>query len=119
MAVFDAVLDTLTEGVLGPLAVAGIAASLLASPRSRRTLRRWAVRGAAATMVAADLASRRARAASTGTGGVARQLGYRVVQAASEVREEWEDFLAEARTLRDTQKGNEIPVPHAGGEGEL
>jgi hypothetical protein len=69
--------------------------------------------------VAADLATRRARAASNGTGGVARQLGHRVVQAASEVREEWEDFLAEARTLRESHKGNEIPIPHDCGDGEL
>jgi hypothetical protein len=96
--------DTVGEVVgaswLGSLVLGGVIIGVAASPEMRQRLRKWGVQGIAAAMAAGDMAAKRMRNAGDGTSGVANQLGQRIVQAVSELHEEWQDFLAEARTAK-------------------
>jgi uncharacterized protein DUF5132 len=44
------------------------------------------------------------RITTNGTGGLAVQIGHRLKEAAAEVREDWEDFVAEARAERERRQ---------------
>lgn len=91
--------ETLGASWLGPVLLGG-AVVAAASPEVRSRLRKWSVQGIAAAMAAGEVAAKRMRTAGNGTSGMASQLGQRIVQAASELREEWEDFLAEAQSVK-------------------
>ena len=86
--------------MLGPLVVGGVVVSMIASPELRKRARKLGVQGIAAVMAASDFANRELRGATNGTGGMASQISNRVRQAAAEVREEWQDFVAEARSAQ-------------------
>jgi hypothetical protein len=92
--------ETLGASWLGPIVLGGVVVAVV-SPEVRSRLRRWGVQGIAAAMAAGDMAAKQMKTAGNGTGGMANQLGQRIVQAASELREEWEDFLAEAQTVKN------------------
>ncbi|SRR5579871_3841044 len=94
--------ETLGGAVLAPLVVGGVVVSAAVSPAFRKRLRRLGVRGVAAALATREMAMRNFRGAGDGAAGVVTQLGQRVVQAAAEAREEWDDFVAEARTRRTT-----------------
>jgi len=96
----DTVAETLGGAVIAPIVIGGVIVSLAASPELRRRARRWGVEGMAAAIAATDLATGRAKMAGSDAGGVVGQLGQRLVQAAAEAREEWDDFMAEARAVR-------------------
>ena len=99
MAIWD-VLDVFGESILGPVVVGGVVVSMIASPELRKRARKLGVQGIAAVMAASDFANRELRGATNGTGGMASQISNRVRQAAAEVREEWQDFVAEARSAQ-------------------
>ena len=86
--------------MLGPLVVGGVVVSMIASPELRKRARKLGVQGIAAVMAASEFANRELRGATNGTGGMASQISNRVRQAAAEVREEWQDFVAEARAAQ-------------------
>ena len=92
--------ETLGASWLGPLVVGGVVIAAV-SPEARNRLRKWSVQGIAAALAAGDAVAKRMRTAGDGTSGMASQLGQRIVQAASELREEWQDFLAEAQTVKN------------------
>ena len=92
--------ETLGASWLGPLVVGGVVIAAV-SPVARNRLRKWSVQGIAAALAAGDTVAKRMRTAGDGTSGMASQLGQRIVQAASELREEWQDFLAEAQTVKN------------------
>jgi hypothetical protein len=94
--------ETLGGSVLVPLLVGGVVVATAVSPAFRKRLRRLGVRGVAAAMATREMAMRNVRGAGDGAAGVVTQLGQRVMQAAAEAREEWDDFVAEARALRTT-----------------
>ncbi|GEM_PF-2927003 len=93
--------ETLGETALGPLLVGGAIVSIVAVPDVRKRLRRWSVQGAAAALAAAELASRQMRVTGEGTQGVMSQVGRRVRRAAADIREEWDDFVAEVQAARE------------------
>ena len=99
MAIWD-VLDVFGESILGPVVVGGVVVSMIASPELRKRARKLGVQGIAAVMAASEFANRELRGATNGTGGMASQISSRVRQAAAEVREEWQDFVAEARSAQ-------------------
>lgn len=99
-AVGEAFGETLGASWLGPIVLGGVVVATI-SPEVRTRLRKWTVQGIAAAMAAGDTVAKRMRTAGDGTSGMANQLGQRIVQAASELREEWEDFLAEAHTVKN------------------
>jgi hypothetical protein len=99
MAIWDA-LDVFGESMLGPVVVGGVVVSMIASPELRKRARKLGVQGIAAVMAASEFATRELRGATNGTGGMASQISNRVRQAAAEVREEWQDFVAEARSAQ-------------------
>jgi hypothetical protein len=99
MAIWD-VLDVFGESILGPVVVGGVVVSMIASPELRKRARKLGVQGIAAVMAASEFANRELRGATNGTGGMASQISNRVRQAAAEVREEWQDFIAEARSAQ-------------------
>ncbi len=99
-AVGETLGETLGASWLGPVFLGGVIIAVV-SPEVRNRLRTWGVQGIAAAMAAGDMASKRMKNAGDGTSGMATQLGQRIVQAASELREEWEDFLAEAQTVKN------------------
>jgi hypothetical protein len=99
-AVGEALGDTLGASWLGPVVLGGVIVAVV-SPEVRGRLRTWGVQGIAAAMAAGDVAAKRMRNTGNGTSGMVNQLGQRIVQAASELREEWEDFLAEAQTVKN------------------
>lgn len=92
--------ETLGVSWLGPIILGGVVVAVV-SPEVRSRLRRWGVQGIAAAMAATEVAANRMKSAGNGTSGMAAQFRQRIVQAASELREEWEDFLAEAQTVKD------------------
>jgi hypothetical protein len=92
--------ETLGVSWLGPIILGGVVVAVV-SPEARSRLRRWGVQGIAAAMAAREVAANRMKSAGNGTSGMATQFGQRILQAASELREEWEDFLAEAHTVKD------------------
>jgi hypothetical protein len=98
-AVGEALGETLGASWLGPVVLGGVIVAVV-SPEVRSRLRTWGVQGIAAAMAAGDVAAKRMRNTGNGTSGMVNQLGQRIVQAASELREEWEDFLAEAQTVK-------------------
>lgn len=112
--------ETLTETALGPLVVGGAIVSIVAVPEVRRRVRRWGVRGLAAALAAADLANRQVRVTGGDTQSAVGQIGRRVRQAAEEIREEWEDFVAEVQAARErrTAGAGEPHAPQGAGEGE-
>ncbi len=112
-AVGEAFGETLGASWLGPIVLGGVVIATV-SPEVRNRLRKWSVQGIAAAMAAGDTVAKRMRTAGDGTSGMASQLGQRIVQAASELREEWEDFLAEAHTV----KNRIVRVSNNGGERE-
>jgi hypothetical protein len=99
--------ETLGASWLGPVILGGVIIAA-ASPEVRRRLRTWGVQGIAAAMAAGEVAAKGMRNTGNGTSGMANQLGQRIVQAAAELREEWEDFLADAQTIksRTTRSSN-------------
>jgi hypothetical protein len=111
-SVWEMLGETLAETALGPLVVGGAIVSIVAVPEVRRRVRRWGVRGVAAALAAADLASRQARVTGGDTQGVVGQIGRRVRQAAEEIREEWEDFVAEVQAAREHRTAG-VEEPHA------
>jgi len=96
----DTLGETLGAAWFGPIVLGGVIVSVATSPEMRRRVRKWGVQGMAAAMAAGDLATKRMKDAGDGTSGIMNQFGQRMVQAAAEMREEWDDFLAEARTLK-------------------
>jgi hypothetical protein len=108
--------DALGAPVLVPLAVAAAAVSLARSPEWRRRLRALGVRAAALSMIAADTASRQGRDAAADSGRLLMQLTHRIAQAAAEIREEWEDFLAEAQAMRQSGPAASARKTEGGGE---
>lgn len=97
--------ETLGAVWLGPILL-GAAAVAAVSPEVRKRVRQWGVQGIAAAMAAGEVAAKRIRVAGNGSSGMANQLGQRIVQAASELREEWDDFLAEAQTVKNRIAGS-------------
>jgi hypothetical protein len=93
--------EALGETLLGPIVLGGVVVSLAASPEIRKRARQLGVKGIAAAMVARDLARREIKSAGAGTGSIVSQIAQRLVRAGSEVREEWEDFIAEAHAARE------------------
>ena len=98
MAIWD-VLDVVGGSVLGPVVVGGVVVSMIASPELRKRARKLGVQGMATVMAAGEFATRELKVASDGI-GMASQISNRVRQAAAEVREEWQDFVAEARSAQ-------------------
>lgn len=92
--------ETLGASLLGPVVVGGVIIGVALSPEMRLRLRKWGVQGIAAALAAGDVAAKRMKNAGDGTSGIVTQLGQRIVQATSELREEWQDFLAEAQTVK-------------------
>ena len=101
MAIWD-VLDVVGGSVLGPVVVGGVVVSMIASPELRKRARKLGVQGMATVMAAGEFATRELKVASDGI-GMASQISNRVRQAAAEVREEWQDFVAEARSAQHKQ----------------
>ena len=99
MAIWD-VFDVFAESALGPIVAGGVVVSMISSPEVRKRIRKWSVQGVAAVMAAGEFATRELKGATDGTGGMASQITHRVRQAAAEVREEWQDFVAEARAAQ-------------------
>lgn len=97
--------ETIGVAWLGPIILGGVAVAAF-SPEVRKRVRQWGVQGIAAAMAAGDAAGKRLRTAGDGSSGMANQLGQRIVQAATELREEWEDFLAEAQTVKNRIAGS-------------
>lgn len=98
--VLGAVGEAFGASWLGPIVLGGVVIATV-SPEVRNRVRKWSVQGIATAMAAGDTVAKRMRTAGDGTSGMANQLGQRIVQAASELREEWEDFLAEAHTVKN------------------
>jgi hypothetical protein len=96
-SVWEAVGDAVGGTIVGPLILAGAVVSVAGSPEVRKRLREWGVRGAAAALSAADIAARQMKSAAGDTNGIVSQIGQRVVEAAAEIREEWEDLVAEVQ----------------------
>jgi hypothetical protein len=96
--------EALGETLLGPILLGGVVVSLAASPEIRKRARQLGVKGIAAAMAATDVARREIKSAGAGTGSVVGQIARRMVQAGSGVREEWEDFIAEAQAAREERK---------------
>jgi hypothetical protein len=91
--------------ILAPLVIGGVIVAAVASPEVRQRMRRLGVRGMAAALAARDAAQREMRLTTNGTGGVAVQIGHRLKEAVTEVREDWDDFVAEARAERERRQG--------------
>ncbi len=70
------------------------------SPETLKRIRKLGVRGMATALAAKDLASKQLELMTEGSGGLVSQVGRRVLQLATELQEEWEHFLAEARAER-------------------
>jgi hypothetical protein len=96
--------EALEAPLLAPLVIGGVVVSAIASPEFRQRLRRWGVQGMAAAMAAGDSARREMRTGTEGTSGLAAQIGHRLREAVAEVREDWEDFVAEARAERERRQ---------------
>ncbi|HLW60855.1 MAG TPA: hypothetical protein VKV57_13155 [bacterium] len=111
-AVGEALGDTLGASWLGPVVLGGVIVAVV-SPEVRNRLRTWGVQGIAAAMAAGDVAAKRMRNTDNGTGGMVNQLGQRIIQAASELREEWEDFLAEAQAVKNRSARSSDGKEHA------
>jgi hypothetical protein len=108
----DAFGETLGAAWLGPIVVGGVIVAVAMSPEMRGRARKWGIKGMAAAMAAGDLATKQMKDTGDGTSGIINQFGQRMVQAAAEMREEWDDFLAEARTLKG---GGPPPTREANG----
>jgi hypothetical protein len=104
-SVWDVAGEALEGTILAPLVIGGAIVAAVASPDVRRRVRQLGVRGMAAALAATDAARREVRLTTNGTGGLAVQVGQRVREAVAEVREDWEDFVAEARAERAKQHG--------------
>jgi hypothetical protein len=91
--------------ILAPLVVGGVIVTAIASPEVRQRMRRLGVRGMAAALAAGEAARREMRITTNGTEGLAVQIGHRLKEAVTEVREDWEDFVAEARAERERREG--------------
>jgi hypothetical protein len=83
--------------------------SAVVSPEVRQRLRRWGVQGLAAALAAGDVARRELRTSTDGTSGLAAQIGHRLREAVAEVREDWEDFVAEAQAERERRQADTGP----------
>jgi len=103
-SVWEVVGEVLGGPILAPIVVGGVIVSAIASPEVRQRLRRWGVQGMAAALAAGDVARRELRAGTDGTGGLAAQIGSRLREAAAEVREDWDDFVAEAQAERERRQ---------------
>jgi hypothetical protein len=89
--------DVLGGPLVAPVIVVGAVIGIASSPTLRKRLREWGVQGLATAMAARDTASREFLSGGNGTSGMVAQMSHRVIQAAAEVKEEWEDFVEEAR----------------------
>jgi hypothetical protein len=96
--------EALEGSLLAPLVIGGVIVSAIASPEIRQRMRRLGVRGMAAALAAGDAARRELRITSNGSGDLAVQIGHRLKEAVAEVREDWEDFVAEARAERERRQ---------------
>jgi hypothetical protein len=96
--------ETLGAPVLAPIVIGGAVVSAIASPEVRQRFRRWGVQGLAAALAAGDAARRELGAGTNGTTGLAAQIGHRLRDAVAEVREDWDDFVAEARTEQERRR---------------
>lgn len=111
-SIWDIVGETITETAVGPLIIGGAIVSVVAVPEVRRRLRQWSVQGAAAAIATADVVAKQMRSTGGGTQGILEQLGRRVQRAAAEVREEWDDFVAEVQAARE-QRAQRTEEPQA------
>jgi hypothetical protein len=105
-SVWEVAGEALGGTILAPLVVGGVVIAAIASPEARQQMRRWGVRGMAAVLAAGDVARHEIGAGANGTTGLAAQIGHRLREAAAEVREDWEDFLAEARAERERRQSS-------------
>jgi hypothetical protein len=96
--------DAVGGTIVGPVILAGAVVSVAGSPEVRKRLREWGVRGAAAALSAADLAARQVKTAAGSTNGIVSQISRRVVEAAAEIREEWEDLVAEVQAEKERRE---------------
>jgi len=102
---WDVLGDVLGGPLFAPVIVVGAVVGIASSPTVRKRLREWGVQGLATAMAARDAASREFITGGNGTSGMVTQMSHRVMQAAAEVKEEWEDFVEEARH-RQHHEGN-------------
>jgi hypothetical protein len=120
-SMWDVLGETIGETVVGPLIIGGAVVSLVAVPEVRKRVRQWSVQGAAAALAAADAVAKQvqqARQGQTAAGaapGIVEQLGRSVRRAAEQVREEWDDFVAEVQAARE-QRTNQAGEPRASQE---
>src|SRR5579859_7776285 len=91
--------------ILAPLVIGGVIVTAIASPEVRQRMRRLGVRGMAAALAARDAAQKEMQLTTNGTGGLAVQIGHRLKEAVTEVREDWDDFVAEARAEQERRQG--------------
>ena len=112
--------EALGASILAPIVIGGVVITAIASPEVRQRMRRLGVRGMAAALAAKDAAQRELRITSNGSGDLAAQIGHRLKEAVAEVREDWEDFVAEARAERERRQAASISRQGAsnGADGE-
>jgi hypothetical protein len=103
-SMWEAFGDVVGGTFVGPVILAGAVVSVAGSPEVRKRLREWGVRGAATALSAADLAARRVKTAAGSTNGIVSQISRRVVEAAAEIREEWEDLVAEVQAEKERRE---------------
>jgi hypothetical protein len=114
-SVWEVAGDLIGGPIVAPVVIGGAVVSVIASPEVRERLRRWSIRGVAAALAAGDVARRELRAGTNGTSGLAAQIGHRLKEAVAEVREDWDDFVAEARAERERRQ----PANTSGSDGAI